>query len=275
MLYLVATPIGNLADITFRAIEILKSADYILCEDTRHTLNLLRHYDIQKPLKSFHKFNETSREDDIIRDLTGGAKIAVVSDAGTPGISDPGAQLVQRCVQEGIAINAIPGACAAIAALTCSGLSTERFQFFGFLPRKEGELQRVLQEILLYAGTTICYESPKRLLDTLNYLLEMAPNRQVVVARELTKKFEEICRGTPKEVLARWTDDDATVKGEIVLLISGDKGVVIQDWEGLTPTEHVELMQSTYNLARNEAIKMVAEIRGVPKREIYNSTERK
>lgn len=136
MLFLVATPIGNLSDITFRAIETLKSCDYILCEDTRHSRPLLTHYDIQKPLKSFHKFNEALKEDHIIKDLQDGMKIALVSDAGTPGISDPGLKLVQRCREEGIDVVAIPGACAAIIALSCSGFDTNRFQFFGFLPKK-------------------------------------------------------------------------------------------------------------------------------------------
>lgn len=270
MLYLVATPIGNLSDITYRAVDTLKNCDYILCEDTRHSLTLLRHYDIQKPLKSFHKFNETSREDEIIQDIKEGRKIALISDAGTPGISDPGTQLVQRCVQENILVIAIPGPCAAIAALSCSGLDTNHFQFHGFLARKAGELRRTFQEILLYPGTTLCYEAANRLIDTLQSLQELAPERKIVVARELTKKFEEIKRGTALELI-NYFNASATLKGEIVLLIAGQSEKIASDWEKLTPDEHVNVLQETYRLSRNEAIKMAAEVRGVRKRDIYNA----
>lgn len=267
MLFLVATPIGNLGDITMRAIETLKACDYILCEDTRHSRPLLDHYGIQKPAKSFHKFNEALKEDAIIHDLKEGKQVALISDAGTPGISDPGAKLVKRCLEEGIAVTAIPGPCAAVVGLSCSGLDTNRFQFFGFLPRKAGELRRTLQEILTYPGTTICYESPHRLQDVLKCLQEIAPQRQIAVARELSKKFEELLRGTPQEVLAHFTDG---VKGEIVLMISGEKHAASADWEALSPEEHVALLEKEYHLSRHDAIKMAAEIRGVPKRTIYN-----
>lgn len=268
VLYLVATPIGNLSDITFRAIETLKACDYILCEDTRHSVQLLSHFGIQKPLKSFHKFNESEKENQIIEHLKTGQKIAIISDAGTPGISDPGSQLVQRCVQEGIEIVAIPGACAAIAAITCSGFNTERFQFFGFLPKKSSELKSVLRDLLTYPGTTICYESPHRLLNLLEVLHELAPNRKMAVARELTKKFEEICRGTPSELSEKWKERE--VKGEIVFLISGEDNSKMQDWEKLTPAEHVAFLEETYQITRNEAIKLAAATRGVPKRHLYN-----
>lgn len=268
MLYLVATPIGNLGDITQRAIDVLQACDYILCEDTRHSLPLLTHFNIRKPLKSFHQYNESLKEETIIHDLKQGCTIALVTDAGTPGISDPGSKLVQRCTKENIAVVAIPGPCAAIVALSCSGLDTDRFQFFGFLPRKAGDLRRTLQEILAYPGTTICYESPFRLLDVLKSLQELAPTRQIAVARELTKKFEEIKRGTAEELLMHWSDHP--VKGEVVLLIAGDTHPVAQDWEKLTPNEHVALLEQTYQLSRRDAIKMAAELRGVPKRAIYN-----
>jgi 16S rRNA (cytidine1402-2'-O)-methyltransferase len=269
VLYLVATPIGNLGDITFRAIETLKSCDYILCEDTRHSVQLLSHFEIRKPLKSFHKFNESEKEDQIIQHLKSGQKIAVISDAGTPGISDPGSQLVQRCVNEGIEVIAIPGACAAITALTTSGFNTERFQFFGFLPKKSSELKSVLRDLLTYSGTTICYESPHRLLSLLEILQELAPSRKMAVARELTKKFEEICRGTPAELAEKWKDRE--VKGEIVFLISGEDNSKIHDWEKLTPAEHVAMLEETYQISRNEAIKLAAATRGVPKRHVYNT----
>jgi 16S rRNA (cytidine1402-2'-O)-methyltransferase len=217
MLYLVATPIGNLGDITFRAVEILKSCDYILCEDTRHSLRLLQHYSIQKHMTSYHMFNEASREQRIIEDLQAGKIVALISDAGTPGIADPGMRLVKRCRAENLKVEAIPGPCAAIAAITCSGMSTERFQFWGFLPKTSGRLQTQLEEILTYPGTTICYETPHRLLKVLEVLNRIAPERKITVTRELTKKFEEVLSGTPSELLLAWKE--RAVKGEIILLI--------------------------------------------------------
>ncbi len=267
MLYVVATPIGNLSDITYRAVEILKTCDYILCEDTRHSVVLLKHYEITRPLKSLHKFNEASQLSHIISDLQQGQKVALISDAGTPAISDPGERLVKECVNENITVIPIPGACAAIAALSSSGLDTSRFQFCGFLPRRAGERKRIMQEILTYPGTTICYESPNRLKDILALIAESDPARSVVVARELTKKFEEFMRGTAGELLTRL---DQPLKGEIVLLISGRPPQASMDWESLTPEEHVAMMQKTYSLSKQDAIKMVAQMRQVPKRDIYN-----
>jgi 16S rRNA (cytidine1402-2'-O)-methyltransferase len=268
MLYLIATPIGNLSDITFRAIETLKLCDYILCEDTRHSLTLLNHYEIKKPLKSYHKFNESSESDSIIEDLLSGKNIALISDAGTPGISDPGEFLVKRCINQEIPVTAIPGPCAAIQALSCSGLGTENFQFIGFLERKERALQDELRSIMLYKGTTICYESPKRLISTLKTILEIDPHRKIVVARELTKKFEEIQRGTAQELLNYW--ESHPLKGEIVLMIAEAPDQAL-DWKSLSPEEHVNVLQNNYGLSKKEAIKMAAELRGVPKRDVYNS----
>lgn len=270
MLYLVATPIGNLGDITFRAVEVLKACEYILCEDTRHSLPLLRHYGIQKPLKSYHKFSEASKLQNVLDDLKSGKTIALISDAGTPGISDPGSMLVQNSIKEGIRVESIPGPCAAIAALTCSGLNTDRFQFFGFLPRKAGELQKALQDILSYPGTTICYESPQRILKVLQVLQETAPERILSIARELTKKFEEIRRGTAQELIHYWKAH--TLKGEIVVMISGRTEPQSQDWSHLSPPEHVQYLEETYGMSRKDAIKMAAEQRGVPKRDIYKMT---
>lgn len=269
MLYLVSTPIGNIKDISFRAIETLKNCDYILCEDTRHSLPLLRTYDIHKPLKSFHQFNETHKEDSIISDLCSGKLIGLISDAGTPGISDPGSKLIKRCIQESIPFVAIPGPCAAIHAISCSGLNTNRFQFLGFLPKKQNEIKENIKEVLTYPGTTILYESPKRLLSLLQILKEMAPNRHLVIARELTKKFEEFCRGTPAELIDHWRDKE--VKGEIVLLISGQEASTtsFQSWSNLSAEEHVLWLEKTYFLSRRDAIKMAAEMRGIPKRLVY------
>lgn len=272
MLYVVATPIGNLSDITFRAIDTLKSCDYILCEDTRHSKVLLSHYEISKPLHSFHKFSEAAKQDKILDDLNNGLNICLISDAGTPGISDPGMKLVQACTENGIPVTPIPGPCAAITALCCSGLNTEKFQFIGFLPKKAGELKRALQDILPYDGTTVCYESPSRLIDVLECLQELAPERLLVVARELTKKFEELRRGVASELIKLWKD--TTVKGEIVLMIAQNSKAVLKDWDTLSPSEHVAFLQKEYGLSKQEAILQAAKLRGVSKRDIYNIVHR-
>lgn len=266
MLYLIATPIGNLADITFRAVETLKSVDYILCEDTRHSRPLLAHYEVPTPLRSYHKFNLKEKESEILSDLAEGKKIALISDAGTPGISDPGAELVAACVHKGIPVQSIPGPCAAISALVCSGFDTSCFQFRGFLPRKANELKRELHAILNFEGTTICYESAQRLEGVLDLLKAIAPSRQVAVARELTKKFEEIVRGSADEILNHFQSHP--LKGEIVFLI--EKGPEMeQDWQKLSPVEHVEQLEKTFQLTRADALKLAAKQRGVSKREIY------
>lgn len=215
MLYLIATPIGNLSDITFRAISTMQECDYLLCEDTRRSRILLNHYKIEKPLKSYHQFNEAKRTGEILEDLKNGKKIGLLSDAGSPCIADPGYRLVVACRSEELDVIPIPGPCAIIAAITASGLDTERFQFIGFLPKKSGQLTRILTEALSYPGTTVCYESPFRTKKSLAILEKLDPTRKIVIARELTKKFEEIVQGTPTTLKER------TFKGEIVLLISG------------------------------------------------------
>ncbi len=269
MLYLVATPIGNLSDITLRAIEVLKACDYILCEDTRHSCHLLKHYAIVKPVKSYHKFNEASRSQGIIEDLKSGKIICLISDAGTPAIADPGEFLVQQCIAENISVQAIPGPCAAIQAMSCSGFPTTPFQFWGFLKRKENELKKELLTILSYPGTTICYETPHRLIKTLTLIQTIAPERALVVGRELTKKFEEFIRGTADTLLHHW--QTAPPKGEIVLLIGPPTEEAATTWETFSPEEHVYWAEKTYQLTRKEAIKLVAELRGLPKRELYKN----
>jgi len=268
MLYVVATPIGNLADITYRAVDILKQCDYILCEDTRYSQLLLKHYDIHKPLKSFHKFSERAKQAEILEDLAKGISIALISDAGTPGISDPGSRLIQECISNKIKVKAIPGPCAAIVALSCSGLPTDRFQFVGFLPKKKGELIQTLQELLTYSGTTICYESPHRLLKVLACMLELDPDRMLCVARELTKKFEEVRRGPAQELIDSWAE--TTIKGEIVLLISGQQQIR-HEWDDLTLEQHIEFLQESQDLSLKEAIQAVAKERGLSKRLVYNA----
>jgi 16S rRNA (cytidine1402-2'-O)-methyltransferase len=267
MLYLIATPIGNLADISLRALDQLRSCEYILCEDTRHSLILLQHYQICKPLKSYHKFNETAQLEKIVGDLQAGKEICLMSDAGTPGISDPGTILVQNCIEQEIPFTLIPGPCAAIHAICCSGLSTKRFQFWGFLPRKSGELKQDLQLILSYSGTTICYESPHRLINVLELIHLIEPTRIVVVGRELTKKFEEFVRGPAAILLEYWKNHP--LKGEIVLLISPPSPNT-PDWSHLSPTEHVQWIEDTYKISQKEAIKLAAHQRDVSKREIYS-----
>ena len=221
VLYIVSTPIGNLQDITFRAIETLKTCDYILAEDTRQSIKILNHYAIEKRLVSFHEFNEVLKEDTVIQDLLDGKTIALVSDAGTPLIADPGQKLVKRCIKEGIKVENMPGPCAVICALSVSGLETIPFQFIGFPPRKKGELTTFLKKILDYPGTSIAYESPERIAKTIGSIAALDGTRELVIARELTKKFETLYRGSATSLHPIFSE--MRVRGEIVLLISGKK----------------------------------------------------
>ncbi len=265
MLYLVSTPIGNLSDFSFRAVEALKKCDYILCEDTRHSRVLLNHYEITVQLHAFHKFNEAKAEDRVIEDLKNGKTIALISDAGTPLISDPGQELVVRCRQEGLPVSAIPGACAVIDALVLSGLSPSPFQFVGFLPKKEKELEIFLSQTLLYQGTSIAYESPHRIEATLKAAAKLAPERKLCVARELTKLHEECLLGTAKELLKHF--ETHPPRGEIVLLISPAEKKI--SFEELSLEELVAMLQKDLGLAKSEAIKMAAQMRHLPKRDVY------
>jgi len=267
MLFLVATPIGNLGDITYRAVETLQTCDYLLCEDTRHSRILLERYNVHKPLKSFHKFNEVERENAVIDDLKNGLNIALLSDAGTPGLCDPGQKLVQRCRQEKLPYTALPGPCALIMALTLAGIDNLPFQFLGYLPKKNKQLQETLQKMLCYQGLSLCYETPHRLLETLVFLEKLAPQRKITIARELTKTFEECLEGSATELKSHYTQEPP--KGEIVILIPGEKEEV--DYSSLTPQEHVRELEEKYGLTRQEAIKTVAQLRKVPKRNIYNT----
>jgi 16S rRNA (cytidine1402-2'-O)-methyltransferase len=221
ILHLVATPIGNLEDITLRALRILREADAIYAEDTRHTANLLNHHQIHKPLLSCHEHNERRREEEIAGRVEQGERIALVSDAGSPGISDPGFRIVRTCVERGLTVEAIPGPCALVAALSASGLPTHEFHFVGFLPVKSGACERRLRELSAVPGTLAFYESPHRLLRTLERLAAIFPDRRVVVARELTKKFEEFQRGTAANLLKHFQQHPP--RGEIVLLVGGNQ----------------------------------------------------
>ncbi len=216
-LYLVATPLGNLEDITFRAIRTLKECDLIAAEDTRRTGQLLAHFGIQKPLMSYFRFNEARRSEEILERLARAEKVALVSDAGSPGISDPGLRVVQAAIRGGFRVEVVPGPCALVAALTGSGLDTDEFHFTGFLPHKSGQRRRMLENLLGTPGTVVLYESPYRIEKLLTELTDLAPARPVVLARELTKKFEEWLRGTPPQLLEQLKKRPA--KGEFVVLI--------------------------------------------------------
>ncbi len=219
-LYLVATPIGNLEDITLRALRVLKECDVVAAEDTRHTGRLLKHFNIKKPLLSYFQFNEAKRSEDILERLGRGEKVALVTDAGTPGISDPGERVVRAALAAGLRVEPVPGACALVAALTASGLSTNEFHFIGFLPHKAGQRRRQLEALMDSPGTLVLYESPYRVGKLLAELHELCPERTVVLARELSKKFEEFLRGTPDELLKVSTG--RSLKGEFVVLVRGN-----------------------------------------------------
>lgn len=260
MLFIVATPIGHLEDFSQRAIQTLKECDAILCEDTRRSSILLQRYGIQKPLISYHQFKEMSSQKRILEDLKGGKTFALISDAGTPCINDPGQRLTQGCIEQGIPFTAIPGPCSLIQALVLSGLETDRFQFVGFIPRKPKDF---LKQILCYPGTTVAFESPSRLLDTLEAIQSLDPLRKLAIAREMTKTFEECLRGTAQEL---WTHfSQKGVKGEIVLVIA--KGQLKE--EELSLEELVEMLRDLHGLSLKEAIKQAARLKDVPKKEVY------
>ena len=217
-LYLVATPIGNLEDITLRALRVLRECDVVAAEDTRRTGQLLKHFGISKPLLSYFQFNEARRSEEIIERLRRGEKVALVTDAGSPGISDPGERVVKAAIATGLRVEAIPGACALVAALTASGLPTDEFHFAGFLPHKSGQRKNKLESLKPIPGTLVFYESPYRIEKLLDELNEAFPGRKVVLARELTKKFEEFLRGNPTELLE--IAKKRSLKGEFVVLVS-------------------------------------------------------
>ncbi len=264
MLYLISTPIGNLGDLTYRAVETLQKLSLVLAEDTRVSERLLRHYEIRVPMKSFHQFSEKKEEEGIIQRLKRGDEIGLISDAGTPLVSDPGHRLVRRCREEGIPVTALPGPSSVIQALVLSGLSPERFQFVGFLPRtKEAFLKEILG-MLDYPGTSICFESPERVMKAVEALAKLAPEREITLARELTKKFEEVLTMPSKELLDQLVKTPP--RGEIVLLISGSE---TPDWSQLSPQEHVAMLSEEFSLKEGDAIKLAAYLRHTPKRLLY------
>ena len=267
-LYLIATPIGNLEDITLRAINTLKEVDIIAAEDTRHTLKLLNHLEISKPLISYHRHNEEVKSKDLIEKLLSGKSIGVVTDAGTPGISDPGEEIVKEAIKNGIQVIPIPGACAAINALIASGLSTKEFIFFGFLPLNKKLRTQKFEDIARQKKTIIIYEAPHRIEATLNEIKEKFGNIQIVLAKEITKIHENFIRGTIEEVLEQIKD----VRGEFILMF---------EMNGITETEEEENNIKKLNtdeqykyfeekgLSKKEIIKKIAKLQGVAKDEIY------
>ena len=271
-LYLCATPIGNLDDITYRVLETLKSVDLIAAEDTRNSIKLLNHFDIHVPMTSYHEFNKIDKAKYLVNQMLDGTNIALITDAGTPGISDPGEELVRFCYEAGIEVTSLPGPAACITALTLSGLSTRRFCFEGFLPTDKKERQVVLERLKKETRTTVFYEAPHRLLKTLPLLIEAAgEDRKVSVCREITKRHETVFRATLGEAYAYYQANEP--KGEIVLVLEGVSQKKLdeeqqQSWESMSIEDHMALYMSQ-GLQKKEAMKRVAADRGVTKRDIY------
>lgn len=265
ILYIVATPIGNLEDITLRALNILKEVDLIAAEDTRHTLKLLNHFEISKPLISYHRHNEETKTEILLSKLNEGQNIALVSDAGTPGICDPGEEIIKKCIDEEIAVVPIPGACAMINALIVSGIDTKEFMFLGFLPLNKKLRQKKLEEIEESNKTIIIYEAPHKLKTTLKDLEGILENRRVVLARELTKIHEEFIRGDIKEIINK----SENLKGEMILIIEGtSKNEKENEINNMTIEEQYEFYENM-GLEKKEIIKKIAKDRNVSKNEIY------
>ena len=272
-LYLCATPIGNLEDMTFRCVRILKEVDLIAAEDTRNSIRLLNHFEIKTPMTSYHEYNKIEKGRKLVEKLREGTDIALITDAGTPGISDPGEELVRMCREEGIPVTAVPGAAACVTALTISGLSTRRFAFEAFLPTEKKERQQILEELKQETRTIVLYEAPHRLVKTLRLLLETLGDRQVRVCRELTKKHETVYENTPSGAVSYYEEQEP--KGECVLVIAGKSREEIRreeqmQWEEMTLEEHMEKYLSE-GMDRKEAMKQVAKDRGIGKREVYRA----
>ena len=270
-LYVVPTPVGNLEDMTFRAIRILKEADLVLAEDTRTSGILLKHFEIKNAMQSHHKFNEHKTVESVVNRIKGGETVALISDAGTPGISDPGEELVKMAYEAGIEVTSLPGACACVTALTLSGLSTRRFVFEAFLPPDKKEHKLALERLKNETRTMIVYEAPHHLLKTLRELLETLGNRRLTLCRELTKKHETAWQTTIEDAITRYEQEDP--KGECVLVIEGRSQKEIEDeakaaFEEISIEEHMKRYEDQ-GIARKEAMKLVAKDRGVTKRDIY------
>jgi 16S rRNA (cytidine1402-2'-O)-methyltransferase len=266
-LYLVATPIGNLEDITLRALRVLKEADLIACEDTRHTRRLLNHYGIDKPAISYHEHNERERAEELLKRLARGERIALVTDAGTPGISDPAYRVVTAAIEKGIEVIPIPGPTALIAALVASGLPTDAFLFIGFLPARRQARRKKLEELRAVRETLVIYEAPHRIRETLAVAREVLGERRAVLARELTKLHEQFIRGTLSEISSQLQAQEP--RGEMVLVIAGSSNDNLAAEESAGLSEEVERLMAGSGLSCNEALKQVARSRGVSKRVVY------
>lgn len=270
-LYLCATPIGNLEDISMRCIRILREADLIAAEDTRNSIKLLNHFGIKTPMTSYHEYNKIDKGRKLVERIVRGEDIALITDAGTPGISDPGEELVGMCREAGITVTAVPGAAACIMALTISGLPTRRFAFEAFLPADKKERKAVLEEMKTETRTMVVYEAPHRLVRTLEELLDSLGNRRVSICRELTKKHETVYASTTEKALAYYREHEP--KGECVIVIEGKSREQIRAgerarWEEMSVEEHMDHYLET-GMEKKEAMKQVARDRGVGKREIY------
>lgn len=275
MLYVCPTPIGNLKDVTLRVIEVLKEVDLIACEDTRDSGKFLSHYDIHTPLTSYHQHNRVSKGEYLIEQLKEGKEIALISDAGMPGISDPGEDFVRACIDEGIDYTVLPGASASITALVGSGISTGRFVFEGFLPKVGKERKERLFEISKEKRTIILYESPHNLLKTLKDISEFPEEREMTLTREISKKFEERIFTTTKRAFLEF--EEKAIKGEFVIIIEGrskeaEQEEIADKYRDLSLSEHIKLYENQ-GLKRNEAMKRVAADLGTTKRDIYNRFE--
>lgn len=271
-LYLCATPIGNLEDITYRVVRILNEVDLIGAEDTRNSIKLLNHFDIKTPMTSYHEFNKYDKAKQLVEMMKEGKNIAIITDAGTPGISDPGEEVVRQCFEAGIQVTSLPGPAACITALTMSGQKTRRFCFEAFLPKDKKEKVAVLEELKNETRTIIIYEAPHRLARTLKELRETLGNRQLTLCRELTKKYEEADKTTIDQAIEKYNEKEP--RGEYVLVIEGKSQEEIQEenkqkWKSMTIEEHMEYYISQGN-DKKSAMKLVAKDRGVSKRDIYN-----
>ena len=270
-LYLCATPIGNLDDITLRVLNTLKEVDLIAAEDTRHSIKLLNHFDIKTPMTSYHEFNKVEKARYLVEKMQEGTNVALITDAGTPGISDPGEELVKQCYEAGIELTSLPGPAACITALTMSGMATRRFAFEAFLPSDKKEKLRILEELKNETRTIILYEAPHRLVRTLTELLEALGDRRISICRELTKKYEPVFCTTFSEALAYYEAEEP--KGECVIVVEGKNPEEIQrekeqTWESMPIEEHMEKYLSE-GMDRKEAMKQVAKDRGISKRDVY------
>ena len=273
-LYLCATPIGNLEDITFRVLRTLKEVDLIAAEDTRHSIKLLNHFDIKTPMTSYHEYNKVDKARYLVGQLEEGVDIALITDAGTPGISDPGEELVRQCYEAGIQVTSLPGPAACITALTMSGLSTRRFCFEAFLPSEKGdkkERARILEELRQETRTIIVYEAPHHLVRTLEDLYKVLGDRNITICRELTKKYETAYRTTFRDALEYYHEEEP--KGECVIVIEGKtleelRKEQISRWEEMEIQEHLAFY-TDQGMDRKEAMKAVARDRGITKRDVY------